>query len=320
MVKTYNCLLIGAGQLGSRYLEGLGESKHSLTITVVDSSKDSLERAKLRAGKAQLSNRHKIEYLESIPSSPHQYELVFVATPAHCRAKVVQCINNVHQVKAWILEKLLAQCSEDVRFIRDTLGSTEQAWVNTPRRVMAWHQEVANQIILEPGCPLNVRVSGGGWGLACNCIHFIDLACWWKKTSVKDVDASEICAWIPSKRPGFWEAVGALKVSFRDGSNLVLECDESNKPPIIQVFGANQSWIIDERKGEAHSSSGAIIRGKVELQSEITARLAEQIIQSKQCDLPSLGESARQHQHLLDALLKHWNTQRHCEYTLVPIT
>ena len=41
-------LLVGAGQLGSRYLQGLVASDSELEITVVDPSSESLETAKLR--------------------------------------------------------------------------------------------------------------------------------------------------------------------------------------------------------------------------------------------------------------------------------
>ena len=42
----YKILLVGSGQLGSRYLEGIAMSKLSLKVTVVDKSKSSLKKAK----------------------------------------------------------------------------------------------------------------------------------------------------------------------------------------------------------------------------------------------------------------------------------
>ena len=42
----YKILLVGSGQLGSRYLEGIAKSKLNLKVVVVDHSKLSLKKAK----------------------------------------------------------------------------------------------------------------------------------------------------------------------------------------------------------------------------------------------------------------------------------
>ncbi len=45
---AHTVLISGAGQLGSRYLQGLAKCRLPLRIVVQDNSRDSLERAQLR--------------------------------------------------------------------------------------------------------------------------------------------------------------------------------------------------------------------------------------------------------------------------------
>ena len=79
-------------------------------------------------------------------------------------------------------------------------------------------------------------------------------------------------------------------------------------------------WTINETTGRAMSPSGNILQGEVCYQSALTPILVDQILNTGQCDLPTLSESAAQHQPLLDALLAHWNNFMNSSDLTVPIT
>ena len=312
-------LLIGAGQLGSRYLQGLARIESPLDILVVDPSNQSLGIAKERLAEVE-SSTHSIRFLNSIAEGEDPVDLCIITTPAHCRSEVVSTISAQHEVNAWILEKVLAQSSQQVDQIERALAVHPRVWVNTPRRLMAWHQEIKAQLLASGPVSLRVRISGGNWGLACNAIHFIDLVSWWTGENVDSVDGRGLGDWKPSKRSGFQEVFGSLMVHFRYGSSLELICNQSDAAPSIEVETPQGIWLIEEMVGKAVGPSGQEITGQLSFQSALTAPLVEQILTFGRCELPSLADSAAQHRPFLDALLQHWNQSHSRQVLAVPIT
>ena len=321
MFSRPNITLIGAGQLGSRYLQGLAGIKRHLSITVVDPSDKSLGIAIERLAEVGPSP-HSFQFLNSISESKDPVDLCIVTTPAHCRADVVATITSQYEVNAWILEKVLGQSTQHVNQIVRLLKSNLSVWINTPMRIMAWHNEIKKQMSSICGTlsPLQVRVSGGNWGLACNAIHYIDLVSWWSGARVEAVNAQGLENWRASKRMGYQEVFGTLIVTFHDATVLELTCSQVDAPPRIEVETTHGLWTIDEEAGVANGPSGQQIYGQPSFQSILTAPLVEQILDTGQSKLPSLAESAAQHRPFLDALLQHWNQSHARQDLAVPIT
>lgn len=313
-------LLIGAGQLGSRYLQGLVALEDPLAITVVDPSEASLAVARERVAQVQPVASHDVQFATSLEAAPQQLDLALVVTPAHCRARVVEEIAGRNQVKAWILEKVLAQSCEQLDLIEQALAKNNRVWVNTPRRLMAWHQAIRSQLLPDGAVPLRVRVVGGSWGLACNAIHFIDLVAWWIQSQVQSVNADGLDGWADSKRAGFQEVFGRLLVHYKHGSVLELSCLPDAQPAVITVETPQGSWRLEEAAGVATGLAGQQLQGQLSFQSALTAPLVAQILQVGHCDLPTLAESLDQHRPLLQALLEHWNRSQRRHDCSVPIT
>jgi hypothetical protein len=313
-------LLIGAGQLGSRYLQGLVALEDRFSITVVDPSEVSLAVAKERLALVHPASAHSVRFSTSLDDVPQQLELALVVTPAHCRARVVSELATRHQVKAWILEKVLAQSCEQLDQIEQALVGNRQVWVNTPRRLMAWHKAIRTQLLTDGPAPLQVRISGGSWGLACNAIHFIDLVAWWSEALVQAVNATGLGDWVLSKRVGFQEISGSLQVIYTDGSQLSLCCHAGSEPLQISVESPEGEWLIEESAGRVMGPGGQQLQGELEFQSVLMAPLVMQILEKEHCDLPSLEESISQHRPFLASLLKHWNERQGCQSSTVPIT
>lgn len=314
------CLLVGAGQLGSRYLQGLVALKDQLLVTVVDPAEASLAVAKERLAQVQFAAPHEVQFKSSLKDVPGSLDLVLLVTPAHCRASVVTELASRHQVKAWILEKLLAQNGEQLDQIEQGLVGHRHVWVNTPRRLMGWYQEISSQMLPAGPTPLQVRVSGGSWGLACNGIHFIDLVAWWTQSSVQCVNPSGLGDWVQSKRAGFQEVFGSLSLTYSDGSELELNCHSGAEPIQIIVYTPQGEWVIEESEGRLTRPDGQQLHGQLSFQSALTAPLVNQILREGRCDLPTLAESTAQHRPLLNALLSHWNQSQGCKDSIVPIT
>ena len=228
-------LITGAGQLGSRYLQGLTNCKETLDIYVNDISEQSLQIAKQRweqvdkkvspdsvSGMTVPAIQHKVTFISSFEKIPKKINIAIVATNADVRPQVVKQIKANFEVCYWILEKVLAQSmtmlSEILALTQNSLG----AWTNIPRRMMAWQKQIRESLQSEG--KLKITGSGSHWGLSCNGIHYLDLVSWWTDEKLRKIDTSKLDSkWIESKRNGFFDVTGKITAFYSGGTQLVLQ-------------------------------------------------------------------------------------------------
>lgn len=314
-------LLLGAGQLGSRYLQGLVKSKVSLNIAAVDPSSAALSLARVRwleAGGGRC--HHQVSWLDSIPRELSSVHLVLLVTPAKGRAHLVERIAAQIAVGYWVIEKVLAQSEAELEVIKRALSRSRGAWVNTPRRMMSLHQNLRKEFLSRG--PIKCGYSGGQWGLACNSIHFLDLISWWSSERLESIDTSGLDAlWFESKRAGYSEVSGKLLATYSLGTTLTLEARNEYETKALQVELADGTlWTVNEVCGIARSANGEQVDGRFELQSQLSTRLVEGILTEGQCDLPTLEESTKMHSVYLEAMLNHWNFSHLRNDQRIPIT
>tara|TARA_B110000908_G_C10261317_1_gene459445 strand:+ start:2856 stop:3812 length:957 start_codon:yes stop_codon:yes gene_type:complete len=317
----FQIVLVGVGNLGSRYLQGLEKLDSKAIITVIDPSVNSINRAK-----ALWNNATSTKFIDAVIwkrdllELPNFIDLVIVSTTADTRLSVIETITNNFLVNYWVLEKVLAQSKSQLMSINDYLHSAKGVWVNTPRRIMVWHNHLKKMLL--PGSGIQFERIGSDWGLACNSVHFIDLVVWLTGEQLVSIDVSSLAnSWHESKRSGFYEVFGTLEASFSLGSKLRLtdEPNQKNDYEII-VTDAKTTWMIDEEKGIAMSELGQKIDGQLELQSDMTYRLVNDILELGRCRLPTLQESYKIHSILIEQLLSHWNHCKKCNDQLLPVT
>jgi hypothetical protein len=312
-------LVCGAGQLGSRYLQGLARCPMPLRIRVHDVRGEALVAAELRWKEASgAASGHEVTFDTSLASLPRSVEIAIVAATADARPLLVGEIADRAAVRYWVLEKLLAQNEAGLDLIRARVGPGA-AWVNTPRRTMAWHGKIG--AALSRGKAVTLEVSGGQWGLACNAVHFLDLLAWWTGESLQEVSTRRLDpAWFESKRQGFWEVTGTLEAAFSRGSRALLSAAQDASPLSMTVDDGSHRWTISEPGGVARRSDGMEIRGRMEYQSDMTAPLIASILTRGSCTLPGLEESIALHRALLGAMRAHWRESGHPGAAAVPIT
>lgn len=321
MAASHSSILIcGAGQLGSRYLQGVAACRIPLRIYIQDVSEASLRQAKLRwqevVGEA---SRHVLSLHTTVDDLPSKLDIAIVATTADIRPKVVAQISSHAAVQFWVLEKILAQSErgldEIMLSVKDCLGS----WVNTPRRIMPWHQEIERQSGLAK--PITLKVTGGPWGLACNAIHYLDLLAWWSGEALVAVNTQGLSSdWSESKRQGNWEITGLLEAKFSGGSVARLSSSTDAPDAPFELSDGALSWSVDEANGVAVRSDGVQVRGRVLYQSAMSAGLVESILETGSCNLPTLQESVALHHVFIGSMLNHWRQAGHSAATVVPIT
>lgn len=313
-------LLVGAGSIGIRYLQGLACSGDINKVIVLERSHADAILARNRWDLTNKNTDLNLNWLVDQSDISDSVDLVIVSTTADTRLSVISELVGIVDANFWILEKVISQSTCDLEKVKSELSFPLHSWVNTPRRLMYWHKCLKEH--LESSFPLKIVKSGAMWGLACNSIHFIDLVSWWTNETLVSVNCTGLSqVWFESKRQGFYEVTGDLIATFSGGSVLTVCSDpKAQDDQITVITRQGVVWTIDESKGVARSTEGAEVLGQLEYQSALTSRLVTGILEAGSCELPTLQESSQMHAIFLDAMLKHWNDSKGLNDTHVPIT
>lgn len=320
-MKRFTVVITGAGQLGSRHLQGLATCSLPLNIYVHDPSDASLNMSQERWLEVAASGltSHNLNLCRSLTELPRQIDAAIVATPADVRPEIIAGMAGQSEVSFWILEKVLARSVDALQQIRNSIGSVNRAWVNTPRRSLPWHQAIKAALIQDR--PMELQVDGGDWGLACNSIHFLDMFSWLTGETLESCCTVGLNpCWVASKRPGNMEVMGSLDAQFSGGSNMRLTARPGKVDYAFEFTDGEHVWHMDEVAGRASRSDGLVIPGRIPYQSEVTGDLIETLLKTGGCRLPTLDESVQIHTVFLSSILLHWRRHVDAYATEVPIT
>jgi hypothetical protein len=297
-------LLVGAGQLGSRYLQGLAGVELPLMIHVVDPAQASLDLAQNRWEEVvSPSSLHEVRWTKQLDTTPTSADLAIIATTAKVRPDVVSAVSRHAKPERWILEKTLASSLGGVDRILESVGQAP-AWVNTSRRSTDWYRQVSVRV---GSGPFQIEVEGGPWGLVANGIHFLDLARWFSGQAAVSFDVAGLeHRWEQGKRPDSWEVFGEMSVRFADSTNVTLRVGREPGPLRVRIRGASGEWIVDETGGIATGPTGEQMPGSVPPQSVLTTPLVEGLLAGKGCLLPPLSQAAPLHRAFVEHLGNHW--------------
>lgn len=312
-------LISGTGQLGSRYLQGIALYKEPIEIWLEDPSEHSIQVSLDRwVAVAKEDCPHQIKVLGVGAKTNETFDLAIVSTNADVRPFVTSSIARRHDVRYWILEKVLAQSVAGINEILKSVGG-RPAWVNTPMHLWSLYANLRD--IQKKQSPITAVIDNFE-GLACSSIHFIDYIARCNGSQVVSIDTRRLQPeWVKAKRAGFMEVNGELKVDFSDGSTLCLTGDRDAPYYHNAKIACNgEVWEVNLQEGLATSDAGRQVKGRAEFQSELTASILESIFTSGTCGLPTLLESANQHEKLLSALLGHYNSWKGVTGESVPIT
>jgi hypothetical protein len=285
-------LIVGAGQLGSRHLQALRNTKFDLDITVSDPSLESLKVAKERYESLPEAGKHSIQYSENLPTSG-TWDFSIVATNAGPRKSILQHMTEKLQVKNYILEKILFSNLADYQWAEKQTDSTlKNAWVNCCMRQMPIYQEIKGDL---KDKNFNFVVSGSNYGLVTNAIHYLDYAAWLAGTPEFSLDTSMLDTnAVPSKRKGYLELNGTITAKFKSGAVASVTCHSDGTLPIaVEVHSKTQRYMVFESERKA---------AVIPFQSQLTTEIVNSFHDGKTCSLPLLKESIKSHLNLLNPL------------------
>lgn len=313
-----NVLISGAGELGSRYLQSMVSCVIPLTVYLHSDNLRSLELCQQRwADVGGDTSLHRLVMCESLDFIPDRFDLVIVSSTAKSRPLLVDSIAKRAQVSYWLIEKILAQCVQDIEQMLANVSAGARSWVNYYMQADAWYADIKNHLL--PGTPKHMKVGGGDWGLACNSLHFIHLYAWFSESRLVSLNTDGLSGEVhESKRLGNWEIYGELSAEFDDGGRLDLLAESGPVGYSLSLQDGPYAWQIDEPSGVARRSDGLEIKGRVPYQSE--RKLVEEILTSGECRLPTFAAVAATDQLFVGAMLSHWRQHKDPAALLVPIT
>lgn len=322
-----NIVVIGAGQLGSRHVQGLKLGGFSFNLYIVDPSTEALEIVSKRFEEIELIDEIKIplSLMTTTDLLPSKIDLLIIATSSIPRFNIFKLITEDHTVHNIVFEKFLFPDISHYDTAEEILESKQiKAWVNCPRRYYNYYREIKKLIENDP--EVVMRVEGGEWGLACNSIHFLDIfsflvnePCFVAKTELdKGV--------MDSKRKGYAEFTGRIEVETSQGARLVLIAERnSNVAPKVTIETSlvnltidevNKVMIVDDKMNGTKTTREI----GVLYQSQLSGMFAADILLRGECLLTSFNNSTILHKVLLKPFIEHYNKEYSITGNYCPIT
>lgn len=328
MKDLYSIVVIGAGQLGSRHLQGLKKSSLPLSVFVVDPSEVSLKIAKERLEQIGDKSAPKtFSFFHSIDDIPNLFfDLAIIATSSKPRADITKSLLQKYHIDNIIFEKFLFPnklCYSEIGKILSEKGV--KAWVNCPRRLYDCYNIIKSKIDI--GHQISMSFSGIDWGLCCNAIHFIDLFMFLVNENTFVMNNNDLEPEIlQSKRDGYIELRGTINCYTPNGNSLSLsslKCESGkNGNSISQIIIKNGDNIFLVNEGQrCMSINGNRETISVPFQSDLTGIIADTILsQKKQCPLASFKESSLYHLIFLSAIQSFLRDRMGWNSDVCPIT
>ena len=320
--------IIGAGNLGSRHLQAMALVQRPTKITVIDPSEESLKVARERWEEMQTNPLIKeCKFSSCMDDIPDELDVVLVATSSGPRRGVVENLLARSKIRYLILEKVLFQKMDDYSAIEKLLiNNNVLAWVNCGRRCTDFYRKLRD--LLKSETHISMIVAGGNWGLGCNSIHMLDIYAFMSEQIDFKVDSAGLDKGvIDSKRQGYIEFTGELRINSPKGSLSLLSYSKSVRPSVITIDSEHyhiniyenrriaeifmykdDKWILEEWKMD----------GK--LQSRVTQELIQELMETGDSKLTAYEESVGFHKVLLKGFLEHLKEEKGERCNICPIT
>lgn len=308
----FKIAIIGAGQLGSRHLQGVKTTDLELSIEVVDSSNHSMKIAESRYNEiVENSYSKKICFLSSIDELSEELDLVIIATSSAPRFAITNELIQKKNVRNILFEKVLFQKEDDFYEVKKLLKENNiRSWINCPRRIYDFYNTIKKE--LSKNDNIIFTVVGGEWGLGSNSIHMIDIIAYLTGQTNYTLLTKGLNKKIyPSKRSGYVEFCGILSGTTEKGDifNFISQ-ENSSTTPLLSIVTHNKKFIIDEVNGfmdTFNDNRWDIQKIQVPYQSQLTGKVIENILSSKDPNLTTYDESMKLHLPFISSLLDFYN-------------
>ncbi len=322
-------LIVGCGQLGSRHLQAVASLSEVSAIHVVDPNAASLVVGQQRIKEIpDLNPNIKFSWHTSLDGAAPRGDLCIVATQSKGRPQLIKQIVERLAYRHFLVEKVVSQ---SLQGYEDLMAFCQQrdiaVWVNCKIRTYAIHQYIKSKLKADE--PLFFSRVGGNFGLGNNGIHAVDLFAFYADAkTIKPVGSSIDPVLHPSKRGGdLFDLSGCLYGRSEKGDDLVLSLARGHESPdCLTIVSPSGRFFMDHIQKvamESYPSSNwqwqPITIDENWMVSHMTKSFARDILNNKQCALPTLQQCWPAHQFILSVLQPHFEQllgiKDHCPIT-----
>jgi predicted dehydrogenase len=295
-------LVVGCGNIGRRHIEALAAAGRPMRVIGVEPVEAA--RAQAEALVASFENGSKV--LANMDGVPEAVDLAIIATSAAHRRTAFEGMLSRCAPKAVIFEKVLFTTRTDLDAVGKLLTAHAiPAFVNCGRRGFPSYDRLRNLLTTQRG--LSMKVTGAGWNLGSNAIHFIDLAEHVLGDQTVALDESDLDPKpVPARIAGCIDLFGTLRGTLAGGGTIAITQEPAPGNPVsITFFGGGESWCVEEGAKRLIYRNAV---GEEDLQVFETLLVSgmpylyTDILDGKGCCLTPYEKSAAQHALFLDAL------------------
>lgn len=236
-----NIVIVGVGALGKRHLSSIMNSEMEKNIYCVDINENALDTVPAYA-------ENRISLVKRIADLPKlEFDFALFSMSSKGRREMYDELVNHTKINHILFEKVLFQRVDDYRHVLEDLEKRRiKAWVNCSRRQMESYRNLRER--LEGSRYMEIQISGGEWGMACNTIHMLDLITFVSGDQSIKIDRTDFFPFIAdSKRKGYKEVYGMVVGSGKFLKNFSISCIPDCRIPMkIEITTENGRFIIRE--------------------------------------------------------------------------
>ena len=315
-----NIVIVGVGGVGKKHLSSIMNSKIKKNIYCIDINENALD-------DMPECEKKKVSLVKTITDLPKiEFDFALFSMTSKGRREMYDEMVNHIKVNNILFEKVLFQRTEDYEHVLQDLKKKEiKAWVNCARRQMEFYQNLRER--LESFRYMEIHISGGEWGMACNAIHMLDLIAFISgDKSIKINEVNFLPLIKESKRPGYKEVYGMIFGSGDFLKGFSISCiPNCGLPMKIEITTENGRFIVREdlkklyymnEESQYQEQNEAF---EFPYLSQMTQFIMEDILRKGTCRLTSFDESASLHLMMLKPLMNFFE-ENGMEKGICPIT
>lgn len=316
--------VIGIGNLGLRHLESLVKSDSPYELFALEPFEANRTNAiSYFASVAEKQPLQAVSFLQAIDELPAEMDVVIIATGANVRLKIIRDLLASKKVGFLVLEKVLFQKISDYTECAEILEQANtKTFVNCPMRSYEAYRNIKS--FFGDDIPVSMSVCGADWSMGCNAVHYLDLFAFFTGTPAAEITLGLDKKIKESKRPGYIEFTGMMK-GISANSQITLQSIESaSLGKTILLFAKDKYCLVDEHARyyilRAADTEADMQPFRMPYQSELTAPVVKEILETGTCTLSSYAESAAVHMPVIEAMMQHLRTAVDPKLDYVPIT
>jgi hypothetical protein len=320
----HKILLVGCGELGSRFLQSLLNLKNISKIDIVEPN----ENAKNIAIKRIVDYEHQIQIIwhKSLTSDIKTGDVALITTHADIRYELFNKVIKIGY-KQIILEKVVTQSlSNYIEMLNLTKNNNAKVWVNCKTRAYPIWQYIKSKISSSDRILFNSI--GGNHGLCTNGLHTMDLFVFLTSSKELTCLSLNIDKEIHVTKRGKFDMSGDVIFNSSNNSTLKLQYNKEHfGMPLDIITCKDYRWVIDNATKQAFESS---INSNNSLEilpfegnlmvSEMTKDFVNDIFNYGDCKLPTLEECFISHKPIFENYLTLFNTYLKKSDQFCPIT